>query len=93
MTAESDASAKGEKMTLAEVKKIPCNNLRDVPLMLRNLADQIEAGEWGDANKVVLAMEYQFEGEQKIDVFLWADVTPAEAFLLLHRSASKIGDF
>lgn len=79
-------------MALAEVKKISCNNLRDVPLMLRNLADQIEAGKWGEVDKVVCVLEYEFEGEDKIDFFMWADSTPDNTYLLLHRAANKIAN-
>lgn len=77
-------------MPLAEVKKIPSNNLRDVPLMLRNLADQIEAGKWGDVSKAVLAMEHVFDGAEKIAFFIWADTSVSDAYLLLHRAANKI---
>lgn len=77
-------------MPLAEVKKIACNNLRDVPLMLRNMADQIEAGEWGEVDKAVCILEYQFKGADKIDFFMWSDATPDNTYLLLHRAANKI---
>lgn len=42
---------------LAEVKPFPLSGILDVPGGLRKLADEIEAGKWGDAHNLAYAID------------------------------------
>ena len=77
-------------MPLAEVKQIPRNNLRDVSLMMRKMADQIEAGEWGAVDKACFVMAHELDGVQKIQLYILGDTSETDAYLLLNRAANKI---
>lgn len=57
--------------------------MRDVPAMMRDLADRIEAGEFGDGVKAVFVL--QREGDYPL-VFGWGDITPAETVMELEMA-------
>lgn len=57
-------------MPLAEVQPIYETNFRDIPGMLRRLADDIEAGKWGDVQDTLLILH----NDLGVEVFGWGDV-------------------
>lgn len=71
---------------IAEVKTIRTNTLRDVPAMLRKLADQIESGQWGDAGEVVCCVNHPDD----VRIYMWGDSTSISAYALLSRCATKV---
>ncbi len=62
-----------------KVVEFPKQNMNDIPLQLRKLADYIESGECKTNH--VLAIVSQVEDFP--DVYGWGDSTPASAVLLL----------
>jgi len=56
----------------AEVVQLPVANLADIPSMLRNLADQIDAGEWGKVGTVFMVMPQHNDFPR---LFGWGDIT------------------
>lgn len=56
----------------AEVIPLGVPNLADIPAMLRNTADQIEAGAWGEIETAFLILP-QSDGWPKL--FGWGDIT------------------
>lgn len=65
-----------------EVVQIPCTTVQDIPGMLRNLANDIESGEMGEARQLVYVLD---TGEGAVDVGLLGTAASmgAEAYLLL----------
>lgn len=63
--------------------------LRDIPATLRKLADNIEAGDYGEA--VGMAWAVETDGGGRVIVGYSGDGEPGpRAFLLLHTGAAKI---
>lgn len=56
----------------AEVIQHPSPNLADIPAMLRRLADQIEAGDWGEVETAFLLMPRAGDFPR---LFGWGNVT------------------
>ena len=66
----------------AKLIAFPDSNLHDIPRELRNLADSIEAGRYGDAHTLVWAVDC---GDSRIEVGLLgaaAEAAPTAYFLL-----------
>lgn len=56
----------------AEVVKLPVNNLADIPAMLRNMANQIEAGTHGEVESLFVVMPQPNDFPK---LFGWGDIT------------------
>lgn len=72
-----------------EVVQIPCTTVQDIPGMLRNLANDIESGEMGEARQLVYVLD---TGSGVVDVGLLgsAAAVGAEAYLLLAAGQKHI---
>lgn len=72
--------------TLAEVVTLYDTNARDIVASIRKLADDIEAGDYGDVREVALAM-----AGDKLHVFGWGpEQDGATTQLLLVCGAQKL---
>lgn len=71
-----------------EVVQIPCTTVQDIPGMLRNLANDIESGEMGEARQLVYVLD---TGSGVVDVgLLGTAAVGAEAYLLLAAGQKHI---
>ena len=72
-----------------EVVQIPCTTMHDIPGMLRNLANDIESGEMGEARQLVYVLD---TGSGVVDVGLMGQShSPGtEAYFLLACGQKKI---
>ena len=72
-----------------EVVQIPCTTMQDIPGMLRNLANDIESGEMGEARQLVYVLD---TGSGVVDVGLlgMSASLVAEAYLLLAAGQKHI---
>lgn len=61
-------------MPLAEVKTLYEANARDVPAMLRRLAEDIEAEKYGEMEGLVSVLISHPEGAPKCNVFAFGDL-------------------
>ncbi len=74
---------------VAEVVKLRDYTLRDIPSVLRKIADQIEAGEFPGAESCALVVT----AEDAIDVCLCGKAsTPGDAHMILHAGMLKLAD-
>ena len=76
---------------LAEVKKLPVENIADIPASLRTLADQIEAGNFDDAHNLGWVIDC---GNARIEIGMAgaASAPGAEAHLLFSIAARMVED-
>lgn len=73
---------------VAEVVSIRDYTLRDIPAVLRKIADQIESGEFPNATACAVVVS----GEE-LDVCLAGDVSsPGDAHMLLHAGMLRLAD-
>lgn len=83
-------------MTNLQIVNLPAADVRDIPKMLRELADRIESGEYKGAHNLVWALD---TGNANIEVGLMGQAaeTGAVAYLLLglaqHKIASELKNF
>lgn len=76
---------------LAEVVTLYESNSRDLVAKMRNMADQIEAGEWGDVRDAAFVIYRTGEEGSGIDVFGWGvDQDAATTHLLLSAGALRL---
>jgi len=79
-----------------EVVTLPTPDVRDVPKMLRTLADDIEAGKYDAAHNLAWALD---TGNGKVEVGLMGQAaeTAAVAYLLFglaqHKIAADVKDY
>lgn len=70
---------------LCEVKTLYTQNCRDIPKTLRLIADQIEAGDYPDANEAVLVLS-----GSEFDVFGIGEADSGAAHILLACAMRKL---
>ena len=71
------------KLAVDNVTQIPCSNLRDVSAMARKFADDIDAGEYGEVDRVICIAE----NETGISIFGWGIGTSAYELMGLFEAA------
>ena len=76
------------KLAVDNVTPIPCSNLRDVAAMARKFADDLDAGQYGEVNRVVVIAE----NGDGISIFGWGVATTAYELMGLFE-ASKLRVF
>lgn len=64
------------------VVELPVQNLNDIPALARQFADDIEAGEYGKPNRVIVIMD-----ADDLHTFGWGDVGSAFASIGLLDAA------
>lgn len=72
---------------LAEVVPLYETNLRDIPAMMRKVADEIERGDYGDVADAVFVL---FGSEEGLHVFGWGAQDDASSHLLLTAGALRL---
>lgn len=71
-----------------DVQQLPVRNLMDIPLMARGFADDLEAGDYGDVQRVIVVID----SSEGIRTLGWGDSTGTfEAIGILE--AAKIVTF
>lgn len=74
---------------VAEVVSLRDYTLRDIPAVLRKIADQVESGEFPSAESCALVMVM----EDGIDVFAFGEVSsPGDAHMILHAGMLRLAD-
>lgn len=71
-------------MTGLRVVEFPARNLSDIPAMMRAVADDIEAGNYGEANAAICILE----GSEGMNAFAWGTFDPVRAVGLMHCGAN-----
>lgn len=71
-------------MTDLKVIEFPTRNVSDIPAMMRAVADDIEAGNFGKASTAICIME----GEEGLNAFVWGEFEPVRAIGLMHVGAN-----
>jgi|GEM_PF-6878664 len=74
-----------KKPALAPVVTIHPHTLRDVPAVLRSIADRIEGGEFGDATQCAVVLN----GDM-LEIFAIGDCDPTDAHYLLCCGAARM---
>ena len=73
------------------VEPIPINPSRDIPRMLRAMADRIEAGEEAYTSLTVVGETFDEDGEFDIEVFGWgADYNKRETIGILTQGITVL---
>lgn len=67
---------------MPEIVQFPAANLSDIPLLLRNIADSIEAGDYGSVANAVLVLEQPAHDWPSV-FGLGADAIPPRSLWLL----------
>lgn len=68
------------------VMEFPGVNIQDIPRLLRQTADDIEAGEYGDVNESVFVLS----SSTRLCIFGWGINDSTSTFYLLHAAAAKM---
>ncbi len=71
-------------MTDLKVIEFPSRNVSDIPAMMRAVADDIEAGNFGEANTAICILE----GSEGLNAFAWGAFDPVRAIGLMHCGAN-----
>lgn len=66
----------------------PNASLHDIPAMLRNIADDIEAGEFGNVQSGVMMLET----DQTFHTFGWGDAEGFKAIGMFHTAAVMMAE-
>lgn len=70
------------------IVEFPKPSLHDIPQMLRNIADDIEAGEFGNALSGVMMLET----DQTFHTFGWGDAEGFKAVGMFHAAAVMMAE-
>ena len=71
-------------MTDLKLVQFPTRNVNDIPAMMRAVADDIEAGNYGTAVAAICVLE----SEGGLNAFAWGTFDPIRAVGLMHCGAS-----
>lgn len=77
-------------MPLAEVKTIYKSNCLQIAETMRNNADAIESGDFGESEALVMVLLTALDGRQEIDVFGLGDTNYWQSLGILHGGIQKL---